>query len=114
MHSRPRRDARYPRLLLDGSGRKRHELTRGHGRPNATDPALGDHVAPTRPHHQSGGAKATNRKATIFGSVFKRNGARSTLKLVGCDEDVRELVQDKSNFGPNTGGIRYEMLFERR
>ena len=61
-------------------------------------------------HITKSGAKGNQSQASIFGSVFKRNMARSTLKLVKSGTGLK-LSQDKNNYGQQSAEIRYTMTF---
>ena len=61
-------------------------------------------------HITKSGAKGNQKSASIFGSVFKRNIARSTLKLVKSGSNL-ELSQDKNNYGQQSPSVRYNMAF---
>jgi RecA-family ATPase len=56
-------------------------------------------------------AKQGPRNARAFGSVFKRNTARSSLTL-GKREEVLRLAQEKSNFNAGDSKLFYLMEFE--
>lgn len=62
-------------------------------------------------HVTHSGAKKKSKNARPFGSVFKRNIARSTLNLEQGAGDVHLLQQDKSNFSEGHAQITYEMGF---
>jgi hypothetical protein len=56
-------------------------------------------------------AKASSASARAFGSVFKRNIARSCLTLSQADGGGFVLQQEKSNFGPGDHKVYYAMDF---
>lgn len=63
-----------------------------------------DHVSHSTAKQNTPGARA-------FGSVFKRNAARSSLTLTKKSGNRRMLSQEKSNFSRGSEGIIFDMHF---
>ena len=61
--------------------------------------------------HVAKSSKMNPKGSSIFGSVFKRNKARSSLRLYQ-DGDLLQIKQEKSNFGPLHDAMSYEVVFE--
>lgn len=64
-------------------------------------------------HVSQAEAKRKSKNARPFGSVFKRNIARSTINLDQKSDGVHLLQQDKSNFSEGNERLAYEMDFSR-
>ena len=63
-------------------------------------------------HLSKGAARGTLSEASPFGSVFKRNIARSTAALTRAPGGGLVLAQDKSNFGTKRPLLCYEAEFD--
>lgn len=61
--------------------------------------------------HIPADARHNTSTARPFGSVFKRNAARSALVLTSVEGGGRLLRTDKSNFGPQQDHVCYEQKF---
>ena len=61
--------------------------------------------------HIPSDARHNTSTARPFGSVFKRNAARSVLVLTSVEGGGRLLRTDKSNFGPRKDHVCYEQKF---
>jgi KaiC/GvpD/RAD55 family RecA-like ATPase len=63
-------------------------------------------------HISKAAAAGDPRRATAFGSTFKRGFARSAMVMFSGDDGIRTIAHDKSNFGPLRRDVHFEVIFK--